>query len=70
MGSSKLIEYFIALFVGLLAILAGLFVIGFLLVDPLREPNGIDDTAPLRGGKRLCCEGCVYSLECESAPRN
>lgn len=49
MGSSKLIEYFIALFVGLLAILAGLFVIGFLLVDPLREPNGIDDTAPLRG---------------------
>ena len=44
MGSSKLIEYFIALFVGLLAILGALLVIGFLLVDPLRDPNGIDDT--------------------------
>lgn len=44
-GSSDLIEFLIALFVGLLAVLGGLLCIGFLLVEPLRNPHG--QTAPL-----------------------
>ena len=44
-GSSDLIEFLIALFVGLLAILGGLLCIGFLLVEPLRNPYG--QTVPI-----------------------
>ena len=39
-GSSDLIEFLIALFVGLVAILGGMLCIGFLLVEPLRNPPG------------------------------
>ena len=39
-GSSELIEFLIALFVGLLAVLGATLCIGFLLVEPLRNPPG------------------------------
>lgn len=39
-GSSELIEFLIAALVGLLAALGALFCIGFLLVDPVRNPMG------------------------------
>ena len=39
-GSSELIEFLIALFVGLLAVLGAMLCIGFLLVEPLRNPPG------------------------------
>ena len=37
-GSSDLIEFLIALFVGLVAILGAIVCIGFLLVEPMRNP--------------------------------
>ena len=40
-GSSDLIEFLIALIVGVLAILGGVFCLGFLLVAPLRNPPGL-----------------------------
>ena len=39
-GSSELIEFLIALIVGLLAVLGAMLCIGFLLVEPLRNPPG------------------------------
>ncbi len=39
-GSSPCIEFFVSLFVGSVAILGGLFIIGFLLVEPVRHPPG------------------------------
>ena len=39
-GSSELIEFLIALFVGLVAVLGAACCIGFLLVEPLRNPPG------------------------------
>ena len=38
--SSQLVEFVIAIAVGLLAIVGGLLCVGFLLVDPVRNPNG------------------------------
>ena len=39
-GSSQAVEFFISLFVGVLAILGAVFIIGFLLVEPIRHPPG------------------------------
>ena len=47
--SSQLVEFFIAIGVGLLAILGGLLCVGFLLVEPVRNPMGIGETQPLPG---------------------
>lgn len=45
--SSQLLEFVIATVVGLLAVFGGLLCIGFLLVDPVRYPNGVGETQPL-----------------------
>ena len=45
--SSQLVEFTIAIVVGLLAILGGLMCVGFLLVDPVRNPNGVGETQSL-----------------------
>ena len=45
--SSQLVEFFIAIVVGLLAILGALLCVGFLLVEPVRNPNGVGVTKPL-----------------------
>lgn len=45
--SSQLVEFIIAIAVGLLAILGGLLCVGFLLIDPVRNPNGIGESQPL-----------------------
>ena len=47
LGSSQLIEFFIAFAVGFLAVLAAVFCIGFLLVEPVNDPNGLDTTNTL-----------------------
>ena len=47
--SSQLVEFFIAIVVGLLAILGALLCVGFLLVEPIRNPNGIGETKSLPG---------------------
>ncbi len=48
-GSSVplVIEFIIALVVGLLAVLGGLFVVGFLLVEPIMDPHGLGDSEAL-----------------------
>lgn len=48
-GSSELIEFVIALLVGVLAVLGGLFVIAFLLVEPVRNPPGSSESAAQSG---------------------
>ena len=45
--SSQLLEFVIATAIGLLAVLGGLLCVGFLLVDPVRNPNGVGETQPL-----------------------
>jgi len=51
-GSSEVIEIFIAVLVGLLAVLGALFCIGLLLlVEPVRNPVGENDDMPLS----KCC---------------
>lgn len=50
-GSSELIEFSIALLVGVLAVIGGLFVIGFLLVEPIRNAPGTEDAISI--GKNL-----------------
>ena len=60
-GSSEVIEFFIAVLVGLLAVLGALFCIGFLLVEPVRNPVGENDDLPLSKCRRMtscfvvCC---------------
>lgn len=53
--SSQLVEFVIAILVGLLAIFGSLMCIGFLLVDPVRNPNGAGDTKsiPHHDGKLI-----------------
>ena len=46
-GSSEAVELLIAVLVGLLAVLGALFCIGFLLVEPVRNPIGENDDVPL-----------------------
>jgi hypothetical protein len=45
--SSQLVEFVISIAVGLLAILGALLCVGFLLVDPVRNPKGVGETQPL-----------------------
>jgi hypothetical protein len=45
--SSQLLEFVIATAIGLLAVLGGLLCVGFLLVHPVRYPNGVGETQPL-----------------------
>ena len=45
--SSQLLEFVIATAVGLLAVLGGLLCVGFLLIDPIRNPHGVGLTQPL-----------------------
>ena len=59
--SSDLIEFLIALFVGLLAILGGLLCIGFLLVEPLRNPHG--QTVPITDICEFGKTNIIYLLE-------
>ncbi len=47
MGSSRLLEFLVALIVGGLAVLGALFLIGFLLVEPIRSPPSEEPTRPL-----------------------
>lgn len=47
-----MIEFLIALFIGLLAVLGGLLCIGFLLVEPLRNPHG--QTVPINITDDIC----------------
>ena len=58
--SSQLVEFIIAIAVGLLAILGGLLCVGFLLIDPVRNPNGIGETQPLPDyeGVYVCVHIC------------
>ena len=42
--SSQLVEFVISIAVGLLAILGALLCVGFLLVDPVRNPKGVGET--------------------------
>lgn len=42
--ASQLVEFVIAIAVGLLAILGALLCVGFLLVNPVRNPNGVGET--------------------------
>lgn len=51
MGSSRLLEYLVALTVGVLAVLGALLCIGFLLVEPIRSPPSEGPTVSL--GKSL-----------------
>ncbi len=51
MGSSKLLEFIVALVVGILAVLGALFCIAFLLVEPVRFPPSEEPTVSL--GKSL-----------------
>lgn len=53
-GSSELIEFLIALLVGFLAVLGALFCIGFLLVDPVRNPMGEGEVSPLSKFACVC----------------
>ena len=59
--ASQLVEFIIAIALGLLAILGGLLCVGFLLVDPVRNPNGVGDTQPLPDyeGRVCVCANCV-----------
>ena len=59
-GSSELIEFLIALLVGFLAVLGALFCIGFLLVDPVRNPMGEGEVSPL---SKFACVCALSSLE-------
>ena len=54
MGSSKLVEFLVALLVGVLAILASLFCIGFLLVEPIKSPPSQQPTVSL--GESSCAD--------------
>ena len=47
--SSQLVEFVISIAVGLLAILGALLCVGFLLVDPVRNPRGmgLEENRPL-----------------------
>ena len=58
-GSSELIEFSIALLVGVLAILGGLFVIGFLLVEPVRHAPGSEGAINI-GKKLLHCQNEIH----------
>lgn len=53
-GSSELIEFLIAALVGFLAVLGALFCIGFLLVDPVRNPMGEGEVSQLSKFARVC----------------
>ena len=55
--SSQLLEFVLATSIGLLAVFGGLLCVGFLLVAPVRNPNGVGDTQPLPD-----YEGIVYVL--------
>ena len=50
-GSSGVVEFSIALVVGLLALLGGLFIVAFLLVEPIRDPHGLTSTVSIPTGK-------------------
>ena len=52
--SSQLVEFVISIAVGLLAILGALLCVGFLLVDPVRNPNGVGQTQPLPDYEGTC----------------
>ena len=45
--SSQLLEFLLATAVGFLAVLGALLCVGFLLVDPVRNPSGVGETQPL-----------------------
>lgn len=47
MGSSQLVEFLVALVVGILAVLGALFCVGFLLMDPIRFPPSEGPTVSL-----------------------
>jgi len=55
MGRAEAIEFLIAVLVGLLAVLGALFCIGFLLVEPVRNPVGENDNLPLSKCRRMSC---------------
>ena len=54
-GSSEAVELLIAVLVGLLAVLGALFCIGFLLVEPVRNPIGENDDVPLSKCRVVAC---------------
>ena len=68
MGRAEAIEFLIAVLVGLLAVLGALFCIGFLLVEPVRNPVGENDDVPLSKYRRMtlrfvvCCWADVSYL--------
>jgi len=63
MGRAEAIEFLIAVLVGLLAVLGALFCIGFLLVEPVRNPVGENDDVPLSKCRRrtLCFVVCCWA---------
>ena len=53
--SSQLLEFVLATSIGLLAVFGGLLCVGFLLVAPVRNPNGVGDTQPLPDYEGIVC---------------
>lgn len=62
--SSQLVEFVIAIAVGLLAILGGLLCVGFLLVDPVRNPKGVGETKPLPDYDGILLNTCMMCVYC------
>lgn len=66
MGSSQLVEYLVALVVGILAVLGALLCIGFLLVEPIRSPpTEVQPTVSL--GKQFALQ-LVMKMRCVVSP--